>query len=169
MDVWILMKNKYPKVVEDLREAREDFKGFPLPWQNARIMAASRYLRNNSKALKDVISELRPLPGLEAINYLADICEVKQNKKTISCFIRDFLLKDTFPIDTRVAAMLSCLELPKTEEEVVEVCKKEGISSRVLDRMFYSQWDECPGKLKEKYKCEKCGIERYCRDSFLKK
>ena len=71
--------------------------------------------------------------------------------------------KNTFPIDTRVEYMLSILGLPNNEDMMIQLCEKEGINARILDRMLYTKWENCPeespGSDKE---CDKCGINLYC-------
>ncbi|MFC1675231.1 hypothetical protein ACFL1K_05055 [Candidatus Omnitrophota bacterium] len=169
MEVWNAMKSAFPEVANDIRKARQDFKGFPLPWQNERVKNISEYLKRESKTFEEVIIYLRSLTGLQARDYLAEILGAGKNKKTISCFIRDFLFKDTLPIDSRVSEMLSCLGLPSDEDEMVRLCEMDGVPSRILDRMLYMQWDECPDRSPgPNNECGKCKINNYCWEYILK-
>jgi hypothetical protein len=169
MNVWNEMKNSFPKVKDDIQNADQSFDGFPFGWQNNRVINISKYLKQNSKSFKDIISHLQSYNGIEARDRLAEISGAKKSKKTISCFIRDFLLKDTFPIDTRVSEMLSCLGLPNDEDQIVKLCGMDGVPSRILDRMLYMQWDECPDKAPgPKNECGQCRIKDYCWEYIIK-
>ena len=166
MAAWNKMKRSFPEVTEDIRNAGQNFNGFPFPWQNDRVIAISLYLRQNSKSFNDIIEQLKSYSGIVARDHLAEIVGAKLNKKTVSCFIRDFLLKDTFPIDTRVSEMLSCLGLPNNEDQIIKLCAIDNVNSRVLDRMLYTQWDNCPSQANSK--CEKCKIKDYCWEYILR-
>lgn len=166
MDVWKKMKLNFPEVKDDIRNADQNFKGFPFGWQNNRVITLSKYLKQDSKSFKDIVEQLRSLNGIESRDLLAKISGAKQNKKTISCFIRDFLLKDTFPIDSRVSEMLSCLGLPNNEDQIIKLCKMDKVDSRILDRMLYLQYDNCPTQANNK--CEKCKIKDYCWKYILR-
>lgn len=165
MAVWNNVKNVFPEVANDIRKAGGNFKGFPLSWQNERVRAISEYLIRESKTFTDIITDLKSLNGPEARDKLAIISGASQNKKTISCFIRDFLLKDTFPIDSRISEMLSCLGLPNNEDQIIQLCERDKVSSRVLDRMLYAQWENCPSQVNAI--CEKCKIKDYCWEYIL--
>ena len=134
LQVWKNFMNSYEDVIEDIRNARKDFKGFPLNWQNDRVKSLAKNLSEERTDFMTLIDRLKPLSGIEARDHLSELCNVKQNKKIISCFVRDFLLKETFPIDTRVNEMLGCFGLPSDEDQVVRLCEKDGVSSRVLNR-----------------------------------
>lgn len=167
--VWKNMKKLYPEVVEDIRNVGENFKGFPFEWQNERVKGLGVKLRKERKSLSEVACDLASLDGIKARNTLADMCQARNNKKTISCFVRDFLLKDTFPLDTRVVEMLSCLGLPNDEDQIIRLCVIDGVKSRILNRMLYSKWDICPDEYPgDKNQCTECPINNYCWQFILK-
>lgn len=165
MDVWSRMKHTFPGVKDDIRNADENFNGFPFGWQNNRVIAISKYLKQTSKSFRDIIEQFKSLNAVESRDCLAEISGATQNKKTISCFIRDFLLKNTFPIDTRVSEMLSCLGLPSDEDQIIKLCEMDNVNSRILDRMLYTQWDNCPSQVNNV--CKKCKIKDYCWEYIL--
>lgn len=163
MQVWNNMKETYPEVIEDIRNAKKGFKGFPFAWQNNRVITLANNLRKNNKSLSQMVDGLRQMDGAKARDAIATIAGAKNFKKTISCFVRDFLLKNTFPLDSRVLEMLACLGLPNEEDQMIKLCLKDKVKSGVLNRMLYSKWEACPDQYPgEKEQCIKCSINKYC-------
>jgi hypothetical protein len=167
MKVWDNLKESFPDVIEDIRNADQNFDSFRLSWQNKRVIAVSQYLNREAlKSFKEVLKQIQAYDGAKACDFLAKISGAKQEKKTISCFVRDFLLKESFPIDSRVEKMLSGLGLPNNEDQIIKLCKMDKVSSRILDRMLYMQWDIC--HLQVNSRCGKCRIKKYCWEYILK-
>jgi len=112
--------------------------GFPFDWQREWLVSLSNYLRKQGKSFEELVKTL-PKDGLEARDELLKALGVKGDKsKILSVFVRDCLKRDVFPIDTRVQFLLSTLELPQDERELVRLCQKAEVSPSVLNRMFYS-------------------------------
>lgn len=164
--VFNIVREQFSELLNDISKVSNDFGGYPLSWQNKRLITLGKSLRAKTKLFKDLVADLQAMDALGARDYLAEICGARDKKKTLSCFIRDWLRKDTFPIDRRVDEMLSCLGLPNNEDQVVRLCAKDKVSSRVLNRMLYSHWEHCPSSPNNR--CDKCGVKGYCWEYILR-
>ena len=106
-------------------------------WQGKFLRGMILYLRNSGKSMKDVAEELKAGGGFFARAALQDIYGTTSTK-IIDCYLRDVLLLDAFPIDTRVRRTLAKYGIPADPAAIVAVCNKMGIDVRILARATYS-------------------------------
>lgn len=116
--------------------------------------------------MRDFINSLADYTGAQVRDKIANIIHAKE-KKTISTFIRDFMRKDVFPIDSRVERMLSYLGLPRNEDIMIVICRAVGANPRILNRMFYKHIEEYCNK--DPDRCDECFVEKECYFSAFKK
>ena len=128
-------------VVHRVVDVQREF-GYRFVWQNTWIEMVASHLAHDNRSFSDLCEELRHLPGLQARDALLALVAAAQGK-TISCFVRDYLLCDAFPIDRRVRRLLEQVALPPSEEVVVELCRRAGCSPGVLNRMMYDYEKGC--------------------------
>jgi len=153
------------KCQSDLRNLTQSIRlGFPFDWQRKRAQRMAGHLRTEGKSLSDFLDRLANLPGAQIRDEIARVIHAKE-KKTISTFIRDFVSKDVFPIDSRVGQMLSYLGLPRDEDTMIVICRAVGANPRVLNRMFYRHF----GEYCNEDKCDKCFVVEECYHSALMK
>jgi hypothetical protein len=105
-------------------------------WQGKFLRGMTLYLRNSGKSMKDVAEELKAGGGSFARAALQDIFGTTSTK-IIDCYLRDILLVDAFPIDTRVRRILAKYGIPADPAAIVAVCNKMGIDVRILARATF--------------------------------
>lgn len=123
----------------------------PTKW----IYNLSTYLNKENTTFQRFLGDLRDEEGLKVRNRIAEVIGAKSKPKRVSTFIRDFMEKDVFPIDSNVQKMLSNFGLPADEEVLVKLCRTAKINPRVFERLLYSNGknicgnglrSECPVK-----------------------
>ena len=143
LKVWLKVYATFKdKCHGDLRLVNESTDlGFPLAWQKERVYKMASFLRDKGMNFSEFLKSLEGKSGLEVKGEFERILGAGNNK-TISCFIRDYLSLNVFPIDRRVARMLAYLGLPKNEEKIVELCEATGVNAKELDRMLFTYYGE---------------------------
>lgn len=118
------------------------------PWMKTRLLRMGSVLTardqdmtayaNNLRRLEGAATSANPMPALHAI--------VKDHggggRKTLSIFVRDCVLGNSFPIDTRVANVLDEFDLPHEELPLVTAALSLGHNPRSLARLFYDAGGE---------------------------
>jgi hypothetical protein len=123
---------KKGKRLHELNPQKINF--YPLKWQNDFLKRIILYLRKNNLAFDEFIKKLKEKEN--ARDELFKICKVKYSK-VLSCVIRDIVKANCFPIDRRVRSFLIKHKLPISEDEIIKMCKKEGVNPRIFARMVY--------------------------------
>jgi hypothetical protein len=122
----------------------------------------SKYLREHKMTFSQFLDSLKALDGIETRNKFAEVLEIESLKaKRISVFIRDFLEKNVFPIDSNVAYVLSSLGLPNDEELMVKLCEKANVDPKKLERQLYALGQEVCGYGNQ------CNLKGICISSVL--
>jgi len=153
LKVYVIFKEKYHG---DLRLVGEDL-GFPFAWQNQKVCLMGKFLRDKGMSFTDFLNSLQGKNGLEIKGEFERILGAGNNK-TLSCFIRDYLQLNVFPIDRRIARMLGYLGLPKDEHKVVELCESTGVNPKELDRMLFTYY----GEKCSRSQCLQCELVKLC-------
>jgi hypothetical protein len=112
-------------------------------WQKAACRAIVRYLKQRNIRLAAFRGELRRLPPLVARGEL-QIAVGMKSAKIVDCLMRDWLLLDAFPIDSRIAEILKVYEIPSLPTTIVAVCTRLDIPVRVFARAAYGLADQLP-------------------------
>lgn len=122
----------------------------------------ARYLKEKGISFSQFLEGLKPLDGIEIRNKFMEILEIESEKaKRISVFIRDFLLKNVFPIDSNVEYVLTSLGLPNDEELMVKLCERTSVDPKRLEKQLYVHGQEVCGYGK------KCVLKGICVSSLL--
>jgi hypothetical protein len=132
------------------------YKGLtPYSW----LTTLSATLREQDISFSDFLQENNNASGIEIRNEILGLIGTDSREvKRISLFIRDFLEKDTFPLDSNVKTMLRNLGLPENEEQLVNLCNDAGIDPKRLERLFYLH-----GKhFCQNNNCKQCTLNQYC-------
>jgi hypothetical protein len=144
--VWKKVKAKYEEIGVPLHkmssqqtEALVDCYPLKKGWQGKFLRGMALYLRNTGKSLDEVAGALREGGSGFARAVLQDIFGTTSTK-VVDCYLRDILLLDAFPIDSRVRKVLAKYSIPPDPAAIVAVCNKMGIDVRILARATYS-WD----------------------------
>ena len=155
-DVWQnVYQNFKSKCKGDLQKIAERSVniGFPFEWQENRALFLSEYLNDKGITFAQFLQGLKSKNGLEVRDTIGEVVRATPGiTKTISTFVRDWLRKDVFPIDTRVEKLLSYLGLPRGEEMMVFLSRKVGANPRIFNRILYRHYGE---------RCDK-GIHNGC-------
>ena len=148
-EVWQTVHKRFKEHFKgDLRQI-DDVLGFPLAWQEKRARRLRNYLKKKGVSFAKLLQLIKSKNGLVIRNGFRKVIGASSDAtKTISTFIRDYLRKDVFPIDSRIEKMLSYLGLPRDEDMMVVLCKKVGVNPRILNRMLYKHYGEkCEGDM----------------------
>jgi hypothetical protein len=133
------------KANRDLRNLRaEHFRGLTLrsSWMNQRLCTMGELLRDRGRAMADYVAMLRrleaatdlrdPTPALDAV--ILD--HRTTNWRTLSLFVRDGVLGNSFPLDWRVKKELERYNLPADERLLVRLSLGCGRNPREVSRLF---------------------------------
>jgi len=110
---------------------------YPLEWQRKFLRNLVIFLHEHETTFFSLVQNLKQLQGTEARTRLNHILGVKTYSKVVSCMIRDIVNAECFPIDRRVRRLLKLSKLPVDEDEIIQLCRKEKINCRELNRMMY--------------------------------
>jgi len=122
----------------------------------------ARYLRKKGLSFSQFLKQIGSLNGLQTKTEFTKIMEIKSGKaKRISVFIRDFLGKDVFPIDSNVEYVLTSLGLPNDEELLVRLCERANVDPKRFERQLYVHGQEVCGYGKN------CALKGMCISSLL--
>lgn len=112
-------------------------------WMKTRLSTMGCILRDRDLTMAEYVVHLgklegaatpdNPMPALDAI--IAD--HKSTGWKTLSCFVRDCVCGNSFPIDTRVAKELAHWKLAANERHLVSLSLSMGRNPRPVARMFY--------------------------------
>ncbi len=140
MAVWGKVKAKYSELATPLHsltssQAEALVACYPLKqgWQGKFLRGMTLYLRNSGKSMNDVAADLKAGGSGFARAVLQDVFGTTSTK-IIDCYLRDVLLMDAFPIDSKVRRVLQKYGIPADPAAIVAVCNKMGIDVRVLAR-----------------------------------
>lgn len=123
----------------------------------------SKYLRDNKMSFNQFLDSIKTLDGIETRDKFIKILGIEESKaKRISVFIRDYLEKNVFPIDSNVEYVLASLGLPNNEELLVRICENANVDPKQLERQFYAHGQEICGYGKQ------CCLKDTCISSLLK-
>ena len=106
-------------------------------WQGKFLRGMTLYLRNSKKSMGEVGTDLKSGGGAFARAVLQDIFGTTSTK-IIDCYLRDILLMDAFPIDSKVRRVLAKYGIPADPAAIAAVCSKMGIDVRILSRAVSS-------------------------------
>lgn len=106
-------------------------------WQGKFLRGMILFLRNSGKSMPDMADELKAGGGAFARAVLQDVFGTTSTK-IIDCYLRDILVMDAFPIDSRVRKVLAKYGIPPDPNAIVAVCNKMGIDVRILARATVS-------------------------------
>lgn len=122
----------------------------------------AKYLKKKGKSFSQFLDGLKPLDGIETRDKFTEILEIKTERaKRVSVFIRDFLRKNVFPIDSNVEYVLASLGLPNHEELMVRLCERASVDPKRFEKQLYVHGQEVCGYGK------KCVLEGICVSSLL--
>jgi hypothetical protein len=113
------------------------------PWMKTRLVRMAEVLAqrdqdmaaytNNLRRLEASATPTDPMPAFDTL--------VRDHRgggqKTLSIFIRDCVLGNSFPIDSRVSNILNRYELPSDERCLVSAALSLGLNPRNVERLFY--------------------------------
>ena len=123
----------------------------------------ARYLRNHDWTFSQFLDTLKTLSGIEVRDKFTEILGIESSQaKRISVFIRDFLEKNVFPIDSNVVYVLTSLGLPSNEDLLVRLCEIARVDPKLLERQLYAHGQEICGYGKQ------CCLKGVCVSSLLK-
>lgn len=119
------------------------FAGLRWSWMSKRLCKMGAILRERGLSMADYVDQLRqldakatpgnPIPAVDAIMRDHDASE----GKTLCVFVRDCVLGNCFPIDSRVEKELKKRGLPADERQLVASCLVAGLNPRAVARLFY--------------------------------
>jgi hypothetical protein len=151
------MRDFFPRFVtevgRDIRrftKAKVDTWDLRHPWMKKRLVRMADVLSqrdqdmatytNNLRRLEKSATVVDPMPAFDAIarDHRAS------GKKTLSIFIRDCVLGNSFPIDSRVQRMLDRYGLPTNERRLVSACLALNHNPRNVARLFYDAGGDDP-------------------------
>ena len=134
----------------DVRNFRPDlaaYAGLRQNWMKSRLIRMATILSAGKETMTDYVERLRelerastpsnPMPARDRI--FAD--HQTGSGKTLSVFVRECVLGNCFPIDSRVRTQLQLFGLPnqeKDEEWLVQQCLEAGRNPREVARLFYN-------------------------------
>ena len=122
----------------------------------------SGYLRQKNLSLSEFLDTIKTLDGIETRNKFIEILDIESSKaKRISVFIRDYLGKNVFPIDSNVEYVLTSLSLPNNEDLLVRLCENAGVDPKHLEKQLYAHGQEICGYGKQ------CSLKSICVSSLL--
>lgn len=113
------------------------------PWMKTRLLRMAVILNqrdqdmatytNSLRRLEAVATPANPMPAYSTI--------VRDHgcggRKTLSIFVRDCVLGNCFPIDSRVSNVLAQYGMPQDEEVLVVAALKLKLNPRNVARLFY--------------------------------
>lgn len=111
---------------------------FPLEWQHKYLRLAMRYARACG-GWDYACSRMR---GRKL--DIAEIFEVRKPPKVLSMFVRDFWLRDAFPVDRWVRRKLKEFELPTQERKILALFAELGLSPREYARGIFTAVSQNP-------------------------
>lgn len=134
--------------IRNLVAGMSAYAGLRSNWMSRRLARMGEILRERRQTMEEYASCLRdlergatptnPLPALDAI--------VRDHRatgwKTLSCFIRDCVQGNSFPVDSRVQKQLDRWSLPGDERLLVSLSLALGRNPREIARMFYDAGGE---------------------------
>ncbi|MCJ7560892.1 hypothetical protein MUO79_09815 [Candidatus Bathyarchaeota archaeon] len=122
----------------------------------------AKHLRYIDLSFSQFLDTLKPLNGIEVRNKFTEILGIESLRaKRISVFIRDFLEKNVFPIDSNVEYVLTSLGLPNNEELLVKLCEGAAVDPKLFERQLYAHGQEICGYGKQ------CVLKGVCVSSLL--
>jgi len=122
----------------------------------------ARYLREKRLSFSQFLEHAKSLNGMETRIAFTEVLKIKSGKaKRISVFIRDFLEKNVFPIDSNVEYVLASLGLPDDEELMIRLCERANVDPKSFERQLYVHGQEVCGYGKN------CALEGICVSSLL--
>jgi len=126
----------------------ESYNGLRSSWMKSRLCKMATILRDRGISMDEYVTYLQaldteatpdnPMPSFDAI--IRDHCAT--GWKTLSVFIRDCVLGNCFPIDSRVEKSLAKWNLPVDERLLVSLCLEIKRNPREIARMFYGDGGE---------------------------
>ena len=151
--------------VQNFHAGLPEYTGLRQNWMKKRLIKMADVLSAHHKTMSEYAERLRrlegtatpakPMPARDQI--FAD--HQTGSGKTLSVFVRDCVLGNCFPIDSRVRTQLQAFGLPnqeKDEEWLVMQCLAAGRNPREVARHFYNAGgtvglsDSIPNKLDSK-------------------
>lgn len=124
---------------ENIKRKPEGQFKFRYDWQFKFLGNLVNHLRKENKNMDILVKELKHLQPEEIVKTLKGILKT-DSTKIITCYMRDYLLVDAFPIDTRVRKVLDRYDIPpntKTTMSILQCCKKLKIPVRPFARAVY--------------------------------
>ena len=122
----------------------------------------SKYLSEKALTFSQFLESLETLNGIETRDVFIKTLKIKSERaKRISVFIRDFLEKNVFPIDSNVEYVLSSLGLPNDEELMVRLCERATVDPKIFERQLYAHGQEICGYGKD------CLLRTICASAIL--
>jgi len=138
--VWAKVNATYVELGTPLHKLSSDQREklvscFPLRkgWQGKFLRGMILHLGNSGLTMEEFAGKLKEAgPGV-ARAVLQDVFGTSSSK-VIDCYLRDILLLDAFPIDTKVRKVLSKYSIPPDSYGIVAVCQRMDIPVRILAR-----------------------------------
>jgi len=122
----------------------------------------AKYLREKGISFSQFLENLKTFDGIGTRNKIAEILKIERGKaKRVSVFIRDFLEKNVFPIDSNVEYVLASLGLPDDEELMVRLCERASVDPKRFEKQLYKHGQEVCGYGKN------CVLKGKCISSLL--
>lgn len=122
----------------------------------------AKYLREEKLSFAQLLEHMKPLNGIKTKNAFTKVLGIESGKaKRVSVFIRDFLGKNVFPIDSNVEYVLTSLGLPDNEELMVKLCERVNVDPKRFERQLYVHGQEVCGY------GENCVLKGLCLSSLL--
>lgn len=122
----------------------------------------AKYLRDKDLSFGQFLDTIKQLNGIETRDRFTEILGIERSRaKRISVFIRDYLEKNVFPIDSNVEYTLISLGLPNNEDLMVKLCEKAGVDPKLFERRLYAHGQEICGYGKQ------CILKGICVSALL--
>lgn len=152
---------------------------YPFKWQRQRALSLAKFLKQKSKTFDNFLSALEinyrdnGMKIVEELGKATNEGSLLNNHKIISVFVRDVMKKDAFPLDSRVKEMLGSLGLPSDEKLIINLCRRNEIDPRILNRMMWLHNggnEKYPGYCNNECKNgeKECPIKNECYKWILK-
>lgn len=120
---------------QELKQLADEY---PYKWQKAFLEAIVSYLRQHETTLNDLVKRFKESgPGLSLAEM--EIALGTNSTKIASCFLRDCVRADVFPIDSRVEEVLDHYGLPIDSWAIMEACERLKIPTRIFARAAYDR------------------------------
>lgn len=143
MSVYLALAEPHHKVKRLNTLSSEELKQladvYPYKWQKTFLEAIASYLKHHGTALSELVERFKASGPKQSLAEM-EIALGTSSTKIASCFLRDCVKADVFPIDSRVEKVLDHLGLPADSWAIMLACERLKIPTRIFARAVYDRY-----------------------------